>query len=315
MTMMALWYMALCLVAAVYGDEEDLDKPLSYSEFPKADDESAPLYMQKSTKSTNMLDLFFSKYGMTGEKKIKKSKRIESSPKDSDSSGWVYAVVTSGTTCHGEEYMTGAIKLETCIAMDSSASAYMTCSDGDINYYLYDSEDCSGDATTSSTLATTGCSESSWFTTSDDDGATNSIKIQCSTTALPPYQTTEVDYDVLKLYASSSDSTCPTSEFIAYEAYPIDTCVAISYSSYTEYAKKTTKKFSSEKNAKKHFQGLSGRYSVKFHATAADVPYMSYYTETDDCTGSASSYSLTTTCESCYTGYDIYYKWSYYEYS
>ena len=182
---------------------------------------------------SNPVELLLKKYGMvsTGKK----------APPPSSSAGkgaggeqsWAYASITEGDTCSGQEYMTAGVKLNTCLAMFGSGTL-LSCDGGEVAYYVYNNEECTGTPTKSDVVATVGCQQPSqpivneWWSF-DDDIYRKSVNIQCVTTFGPP-DVGRNAYDVWHVYA---DSTCGTTtaggsnDYALFEAYVLDTCIPI----------------------------------------------------------------------------------------
>jgi len=265
---------------------------LSGSDVPKSDDPRAPILLSSiGSKINHPLLLLLSKYGMTGTKKVKhshqkdaKRQKLEKKGKGSSDDGWVYGTVYTGTTCAGTEYMTAGVKLGQCIPIYSSESFYFTC-DSDTGYVTmnkYSDEDCST-LDESLYIVETGCGETSSWYTDDSISTENSVQISCSTSTTPPFEEDSTDYDVSEFFTSSSSSSCSSDDLSLYEAFPLDTCIPMDKSTY----------------------GYSG---LEFEQSSSS-PKLKYYTSSKTCSGTGISASLTTTCSSLYSGYDVYYKW------
>ena len=283
---------AVAVAATLMASPQAVQGRLSYGDVPKTTDVMAPVLLRSdSTKSTHALKLFLSKYGMSGTKKVKHADKLEAKRKkkgsdSTDDEGWVSGTITTGTTCAGTVYMQGGLKLGQCIPVYSEESVYLTCSDGYVTMSKYSDEDCTT-LDESVYIAEEGCGTTSSWYTDDSVSTTNSVQVTCSTSTTPPYEEDGVDYDLGEFYASSSSSTCESDDLVFYEAFPTDTCIPMSYSTY-------------------------GYSSLEFEQTTAGVAYLKYYTTSKTCSGTAKTASLTTSCSSIYSGYDIYYKWATY---
>ena len=286
---------------------------------------SAPLFMQvndESNKDTHPLFLLFKKYGLTGEKPTKEKQPTNFSNKNllqaqkaggksgsgsgekASKYGWIYTVVSSGDSCTGTEYMNAGVVIDTCIPITSSLSVVVECSDDEVSYYEYASEECTGSVQSSKVIATTGCNqalnESSWFNF-DDDGYPSSFEVKCTSTTTPPYEASSQSFDVWSAYDESqtSSTTCSSSNFNYYEAYVTDVCIPIQV-------------FSTQSNDE----------SVMFKGSSSDdddadddssgTPWIKYYTAKRTCSGTHTTYDLSKDCEAI-GALEWAQEWSYFE--
>jgi hypothetical protein len=289
-----LTVLTLCLLLTAVVQSKSSSK-IDFGDIPKTDsDKSVPLLLQENSKDNHLFKLFLTKYGLTGTRKAPKSggKKVstktngKSNKKDSSDSGWVYGYIYTGTTCSGTEYVQGGIKLGQCIPVTSDESFYLKCSDdGLVSMYSYEDETCTS-LTDSYYIAETGCGTTSSWYTDDSISTENSVQLSCTTSSTPHYEEeTDVEYDISQFFASTTSSSCADDDMIFYEAFPTETCIPMSYRSY-------------------------GYSSIKFEMTTSESPYVEYYTSSKVCGGTGKTASLTTTCTSIYSGYDLYYKFA-----
>jgi len=248
------------------------------------------------------VELLFAKYGWTGTAPPAKS---EPDMASDSSTGWAYAKITSGDSCDGTEYFNAGVKLNSCVPLYSTTSFYMTCSDGDLNYYLYSSDDCSGSVSSSAVVASTGCNNIDVeFFTFDDDYYTSSIKVECSTSSTPPFENNDASYDIWKGYADLEDKDddskqCLSTDFDYYEAYVLDVCIPIQVWSTQSNDESCIFKASTNDDDDSPDDDSSG------------TPYLKYYTAKHTCEGTHTTYDLS---EECVAITDFYWssKWAYY---
>ena len=278
-------------VIVIEGNEESIMETFSSSSM------KTPLTMFKTkTKDDNLVNKFFEKYFRTTFKDmekeaIKNTKKNDKTTakhiKKDSTQGWAYADMYSGQSCDGNYEGAAGIVTNTCIKYGSYGLMF-TCDDSSsgISYYYWKDNTCSGSYSYSGTFADKGCMllSDSYYSNDDDTyGAENSpsVNIQCSTTSTVPLQSGS--YDIMKAYIEDS-TTCDDSAMILYEAGVPDECVALH-----EHSKD---------------------YSMMF-LNINDSPYLKYYSQSDECSGSYAEYEISTSCSKYATDSDqqINYKW------
>jgi len=273
----------------IKGDEESVMETFSSSSM------KAPLTMFKTkTKDDNLTNKFFEKYFRTtiedmvesGKKNTKKNKDAKHVKGDS-TQGWAYADMYSGTSCDGDREGAAGIVTYTCIKYGSYGLMF-TCDETStsVNYYYWKDNTCSGTYAYSGSFADTGCEllTDSYYSNDDDTyGAENSpsVNIQCTSSSTVPLETGT--YDIMKAYIEDS-TTCDDTSMILYEAAVPNECVAL------------------------HENGKD--YSMEF-LNINSSPYLKYYSQSDECSGSYAEYAISTSCTKYATDSDqqINYKW------
>jgi len=277
----------------------------------KVKTKNAPIFMQ-DTDSTPPIVLLFEKYGMTGtgktlKKHPKKNSNTDSSTDGDSNSDWAIATEYGGTTCGddgSDKYFIAGVKLDTCIPFLSQTpmsggnkvSFVINCDEDDgISYYeYYDDGDCSSEPASSKVIAKIGCQENgydddNWFTFDDDDYP-SSVSISCKANSkTPPYGSGQ--FDMWNLYSDGGEGTCDSSEYTYFEAYALNVCIPIQVFSLASDDKSVMFK-----------KPLSG----------STTPFVKYYTEAHDCSGTHTSYYLDTDCTQI-ESFLVSSKYSYYD--
>jgi len=151
------------------------------------------------------------------------------------STAWIFAKITKGKDCTSTQYMTAGVRQDTCLAM-GGVGVVMTCdeSSGWVVYHEYESTDCTGEASKSKYVGSTGCNLppngylSSWWSF-EDDKKQKSIHIECQPAApicrnpdcVPSFG--KGVYNTWKVYATAG--TCTDDDYDLFEAYQVDLCI------------------------------------------------------------------------------------------
>ena len=129
-----------------------------------SDSRLSPIFMSRFTEEKDFLHLFFSKYGLVGNRKTNSKNYSAPKPKNNKKltsaadKSWAYATVIEGETCTGDVVSIGAMATQECFPIagygsDDSNSFMVDCSDGgDVIINAYESTDCSGSAPISSSV-------------------------------------------------------------------------------------------------------------------------------------------------------------------
>ena len=306
----------------------------------RSDTRLSPLFMSRYTDTNGMLQTFFSKYGLVGNRltdkeKYQVPKAVLTTEVKGDAASWAYATMYSGSSCQGGTVSMAGLASGECIPVagfggDDSQAFMVDCSSSQVILNGYTTQDCSSAVSSSAVLAAAGTcyqySSTMYENPTDspltDSSTSTSVVSSCGTPSLS-------GYDVEKMFITadtSASDVCEASSASAYdgqmfEAIPTETCIAQSLGDDNEFSVKFSK---DETNSPfltyyfnrcvmaRHIICLS-RTSRPRSPTCCDVlpchsPCVSLTCDSDKTAAS----DLSTTCASQgLTGASAYAKWSY----
>jgi len=267
-------------------------KPVTALSDIRSDTRLSPLFMSRYTDTNGMLQTFFTKYGLVGNRLTDKSKyQVPAAVQTTEVTGatsWAYATMYSGSTCAGGTVSVAGLASGQCIPVagfggDDSQAFMVDCSSNQVILNAYTTQDCSSTVSSSAVLAAAGTcyqySSTMYENPTDspltDSSTSTSVVFSCGTPKLSGYDVEKMvnapsghgSHDAQLIFCppslqfitadTSASSICAASSASDYdgqmfEAIPTETCIAQSL-------------------------GDDNNFSVMFSKDEKMSPYVTYY--------------------------------------
>jgi len=179
-------------------------KPVTALSDIRSDTRLSPLFMSRYTDTNGMLQTFFTKYGLVGNRLTDKNKyQVPAAVQTTEVTGatsWAYATMYSGSTCAGGTVSVAGLASGQCIPVagfggDNSQAFMVDCSSNQVILNAYTTQDCSSTVSSSAVLAAAGTcyqySSTMYENPTDspltDSSTSTSVIFSCGTPKLSGY--------------------------------------------------------------------------------------------------------------------------------